>query len=82
MNFFQKKKKKEIYLITFAMFYDIEDPNAFAKDILIYQIRTDYGYQSFLSSFVKNLTYDGICHEHVTYYTLTIKIAKQSRFQF
>ena len=63
--------KKKFKLITsFAMFYDIEDPNKFCKDICklldhdgIWALEI-----SFFPFFLKNLTYDQICHEHVTYY--------------
>ena len=66
--------KKKFKLITsFAMFYDIEDPNKFCKDICklldhdgIWALEISY-----FPSLLKNLTYDQICHEHVTYYTLT-----------
>ena len=55
------------------MFYDIENPNKFCKDI---NKLLDYDGLwaleiSYFPSLLKNLTYDQICHEHVTYYTLT-----------
>ena len=81
-NFFSKKnlftniysKKIKFNLITsFAMFYDIEDPNNFCKDIK--DVLSDNGVWilelSYFPLLLKNLTYDQICHEHVTYYTLT-----------
>lgn len=71
-----KKKFKDIHfdLITsFAMFYDIEDPNSFCKDIN--KLLTKNGKWilelSYFPLLLQNLTYDQICHEHVTYYTLT-----------
>ena len=55
------------------MFYDIEDPNSFCRDIK--DLLNDDGKWilelSYFPSLLKNLTYDQICHEHVTYYTLT-----------
>ena len=65
--------KKKFGLVTsFAMFYDIEDPNNFCKDI--YKILDKNGLWilefSYLPLLFKNLTYDQICHEHVTYYSL------------
>ena len=55
------------------MFYDIEDPNSFCKDIN--KLLTKNGKWilelSYFPLLLKNLTYDQICHEHVTYYTLT-----------
>jgi len=68
------KVKNSFSLISsFAMFYDIEDPNGFCKAINIL-LANDGKWISEFSYFpllLKNLTYDQICHEHVTYYTLT-----------
>ena len=75
-NFFkninnQGQKFKSI--TSFAMFYDIENPNKFCKDI--YKLLDKDGLWaleiSYFPALLKNLTYDQICHEHVTYYTLT-----------
>jgi NDP-4-keto-2,6-dideoxyhexose 3-C-methyltransferase len=83
-DFFSKKKilenlsssqaRKKFNIITsFAMFYDIEDPNSFCKDI--YNLLNKDGIWvvefSYLPLLFKNLTYDQICHEHITYYSLT-----------
>jgi len=83
-DFFSKKKlleilsseqvRKKFNIITsFAMFYDIEDPNSFCKDIC--DLLNNEGIWvvefSYLPLLFKNLTYDQICHEHVTYYSLT-----------
>ena len=68
---------KKFNLITsFAMFYDIEDPNEFCKDIE--GLLTKDGIWtlelSYFPLLIKNLTYDQICHEHIGYYDLnTIK---------
>ena len=67
------------------MFYDIEDPNSFTKDIANI-LKKDGIWISEFSYFpllLKNLTYDQICHEHVTYYTLTTfkKIADKNGFK-
>ena len=84
--FIGKKIKKKFDLITsFAMFYDIENPNAFAKDI--FDLLDKNGLWvlefSYFPLLLKNLTYDQICHEHVTYYTLSTfnTIAKQNGFK-
>lgn len=96
VDFFSKKKllenlspeqaKKKFNIITsFAMFYDIEDPNSFCKDI--YDLLNKDGIWvvefSYLPLLFKNLTYDQICHEHVTYYTLTTfnKILKNNNMK-
>ena len=81
-DYFSKKKiEKHIYnkkikfdLITsYAMFYDIEDPNSFCEDIsnLLNKNGVWILEMSYFPLLLKNLTYDQICHEHVTYYTLT-----------
>ena len=81
-----KKQKKDFDLITsFAMFYDIEDPNSFVKDI--YKMLNKNGVWisefSYFPLLLKNLTYDQICHEHVTYYTLKTfkKIVEKNNFK-
>ena len=74
-NKIQKRFKNiNFELITsFAMFYDIEDPNSFCNDIN--KLLTKNGKWilelSYFPLLLENLTYDQICHEHVTYYTLT-----------
>lgn len=64
---------KKITLITsIAMFYDLESPINFAKDI--YNSLSENGYwffeQSYAPWMVTNGTYDSICHEHLLYYSL------------
>jgi len=76
-NFVEKKIGKPIYfdLITsFAMFYDVDDPNSFCKDIhtLLKKNGVWVLELSYLPLMLKNLTYDQICHEHLTYYDLTV----------
>jgi|TARA_B110000444_G_C18842128_1_gene599591 hypothetical protein len=70
----KKIKQKKFSLITsFAMFYDINDPNSFCKDIS--NMLTKNGIWivefSYFPLLLKNLTFDQINHEHVIYYTLT-----------
>lgn len=81
-----KQAKDKFNIITsFAMFYDIEDPNSFCKDV--YELLNKDGIWvvefSYLPLLFKNLTYDQICHEHVTYYSLTTfsKILKNNNMQ-
>jgi hypothetical protein len=75
---FQKIKKiigkRKVKLITsISMFYDLEDPVNFAKDIE--KTLADDGLwhleQSYLPTMLKNNSYDTICHEHLEYYSLT-----------
>ena len=78
-NFFSKKnltrviKKRKAKLITsIAMFYDLPNPTAFAKEI--YSLLDDNGIwhleQSYSGHMLSNLSYDTICHEHLEYYSI------------
>mgnify|MGYP003706092075 CR=1 FL=1 len=69
-QYFSEKKAKII--TSFSMFYDLEDPIAFAKDIeacldseglWIFE-------QSYLPSMLKTNSFDTICHEHLEFYAL------------
>ena len=79
-KFFSKKNveksfgiKKFKLISSIAMFYDIENPTSFAQDI--YNLLDDNGVWvnelSYNPLLFENLTYDQICHEHVTYWGLT-----------
>ncbi|MFA5248855.1 MAG: class I SAM-dependent methyltransferase [Patescibacteria group bacterium] len=79
-NFFSKEiieniTNKKIKIITsIAMFYDLEDPIKFVRDI--YSILDDDGIwhfeQSYMPSMLRTTSYDTICHEHVEYYSLSV----------
>ena len=82
-DFFSKKnilknvKNKNIkfdLISSFAIFYDVEDPNSFCKDIEM--MLNENGIWvcefSYLPLMFKNLTFDQICHEHITYYTFSV----------
>ena len=73
LNINRKVKKKFSLITSFAMFYDIDDPNSFCKDIS--DLLANDGLWivefSYFPLLLKNLTYDQINHEHITYYTLT-----------
>ena len=72
INKFHGKKAKIVTSI--AMFYDLEDPKKFAKDI--YEILDDNGIwhfeQSYMPSMLKTNAYDTICHEHIEFYSLKV----------
>ena len=75
-KFFEKKKikpKKFTLISSLAMFYDINDPNKFCKDInsLLESDGLWILEMSYFPLLLSNLTYDQICHEHIAYYTLT-----------
>ena len=66
--------KKFDIITSYAMFYDIEDPLKFCKDIakLLKQNGIWSLELSYLPLLIQNMTYDQICHEHLTYYDLTM----------
>lgn len=68
-NFIKKKAK---VITSISMFYDLEDPITFAKEI--YETLDPEGVwhfeQSYMPSMIKNISYDTICHEHLEYYSL------------
>lgn len=67
---FPGKKAKVITAI--GMFYDLDDPNAFVSDIT--KCLDDDGLfiiqMMYLPSFLERNAFDGICHEHLEYYSL------------
>lgn len=70
----QKNEIKFDIITSFAIFYDISNPNKFCNDV--YKLLKKEGIWilefSYFPLMLKNLTYDQICHEHVTYYTLKV----------
>lgn len=69
---FEEVKAKIITSI--AMFYDLESPAAFVKDIE--QCLADEGIwhfeQSYMPSMLRTNAYDTICHEHLEFYSLNV----------
>jgi C-methyltransferase C-terminal domain/Putative zinc binding domain/Methyltransferase domain len=59
---------------SIAMFYDLDSPVAFAKEIAA--VLADDGVwhfeQSYMPSMLRMNSYDTICHEHLEYYSLAI----------
>jgi hypothetical protein len=59
-------------ITTIAMFYDLEDPDAFIKDV--YEVMEDEGLWvlqlSYTPLMIKQLAFDNILSEHVYYHTL------------
>jgi hypothetical protein len=59
-------------IATIAMFYDLDDPSAFVRDIA--NILSGDGVWAmelaYLPSMLKNNSFDTICHEHLAYYGL------------
>lgn len=83
MSNYGKVKCKIISSIS--MFYDLQDPVQFAKDI--YDILDDDGIwtceQSYLLTMLRKNSFDTICHEHLEYYALhqIYKIAEMANFK-
>ena len=78
-DFFSKKNVDEItngrkakVITSFSMFYDLEDPIAFAKEIEA--TLEDDGIwifeQSYLPAMLRANSFDTICHEHLEFYSL------------
>ena len=69
-NIFKNKKAKIVTSI--AMFYDLDEPLAFVREI--FDILSDDGVwifeQSYLPSMLEADSFDTICHEHQEYYRL------------
>ena len=65
--------KKAKVVTSIAMFYDLEDPNAFVADVK--NTLDDEGLwiiqMSYLPLMLEQLAFDNICHEHLEYYSLS-----------
>ncbi len=59
-------------ITSIAMFYDLEDPVAFAQSIYDNLDKDGIWHfeQSYMPSMLRMNSYDTICHEHIEYYTL------------
>lgn len=72
---YQKTKhgdKKAKVITSIAMFYDLDDPSSFVRDIRKI-LDTDGLWiiqMSYLPLMLKQLAFDNICHEHLGYYSL------------
>jgi hypothetical protein len=68
------EKRPAKVITSFAMFYDLEAPIEFAKQIE--SILADDGVwhfeQSYMPSMLRMNSYDTICHEHLEYYSLGV----------
>jgi NDP-4-keto-2,6-dideoxyhexose 3-C-methyltransferase len=69
-TFIHNEKAKVI--TSFSMFYDLEDPLIFAKEVA--SLLHDEGIwvceQSYMPAMLRNNAFDTICHEHLEYYAL------------
>jgi NDP-4-keto-2,6-dideoxyhexose 3-C-methyltransferase len=78
-DFFSSKKITEVFgnrkaeiITSFSMFYDLEDPLAFMREIA--EVLSDEGIwvfeQSYMPTMLARNSYDTVCHEHLEYYDL------------
>jgi SAM-dependent methyltransferase len=65
-------ERKAKIITSIAMFYDLEDPQAFVNGVS--EVLADDGIwhleQSYLPSMLETNSYDTACHEHIEYYSL------------
>ncbi len=64
--------KKFKIITTIAMFYDLDDPHAFVRDVkeLLHPDGVWCIQLSYLRDVIKNMNFFDICHEHLLYYSL------------
>ena len=78
-DYFTREKYEEHFpeskakiITSIAMFYDLEDPNMFVKDVV--GCLDDDGVwiiqMSYLPSMLNQNAFDNICHEHLEYYSM------------
>ena len=72
-DIFKRSFEKAKIVTAIAMFYDLDDPNKFLKDV--HSILDDDGVfiiqQNYLAGMLQNVAFDNIVHEHLEYYSLT-----------
>ena len=71
---FRKKfgARRARIVTSIAMFYDLEDPLRFMKDVasILHEEGVWHFEMSYLPSLLRTMGYDTICHEHFEYYSL------------
>jgi hypothetical protein len=72
---FRKVSDRAAKIVTsIAMFYDLDNPIAFARDIASVLAPDGVWHfeQSYMPSMLRTMSYDTICHEHLEYYSLEV----------
>jgi len=73
-DYFAAGGKPAKIVTSIAMFYDLEDPIAFARQVE--QVLAPGGVwhfeQSYMPSMLRLTSYDTVCHEHLEYYSLGV----------
>lgn len=72
-SFHEKFTDKKAKIVTsFSMFYDLEDPISFMREV--YDVLEDGGIwvfeQSYMPTMLETKSYDTVCHEHLEFYAL------------
>lgn len=72
-TFWAVSKSPAKLVCSVSMFYDLEAPVEFAKEVaeVLHQDGIWHFEQSYLPSMVQSQSFDTICHEHLEYYSLT-----------
>jgi NDP-4-keto-2,6-dideoxyhexose 3-C-methyltransferase len=64
--------RKATVITSFSMFYDLEEPLTFMKEV--HDLLDDHGIwvfeQSYMPTMLRMNSYDTVCHEHLEYYAL------------
>lgn len=70
----QFPKEKARIITSIAMFYDLESPVAFVKDIEAVLANDGIWHfeQSYMPSMLRTNSYDTICHEHLEFYSFKV----------
>ncbi len=68
------KEERAKIITSIAMFYDLESPAAFVKDIeqCLHADGIWHFEQSYMPSMLRTNSYDTICHEHLEFYSLKV----------
>jgi hypothetical protein len=71
-NFRSVSSQQAQIVTSIAMFYDLDDPIAFARDIASVLAPDGLWHfeQSYMPAMLRTVSYDTICHEHLEYYSL------------
>jgi SAM-dependent methyltransferase len=74
-DFFSESLVNEKFdvITSVSMFYDLDDPESFCREVI--QCMNPDGIwviqQNYLAAMLDNVSFDNICHEHITYFSLT-----------
>ena len=73
-NFEGVTPQKARIVTSIAMFYDLEDPVDFARQIagILAEDGVWHFEQSYMPSMLRTNSYDTICHEHIEYYSIAV----------